>query len=125
MIALLDTAPHVLGYRVHGDVSAEDVARVTRALDTKTTVLDRINVYAELEHLGRIAPEAMFKDLVYGLQHLDLLRRVDRAAVVTDTDWVKTVAHLEDLFLPFEVQHFPLAEREAALAWAERMPVTD
>ncbi len=125
MIALLDTAPHVLGYRVHGDVSADDVARVTRALDTKTDLHDRINLFAELDSLGRIAPEAMFKDVVYGLQHLGLLRRVDRAAVVTDTNWVKTAAHIENLLLPFEVQHFPLAEREAALAWVDEVPVTD
>ena len=124
MIALLDTAPHVLGYRVCGDVSADDVARLTRALDTKTALLDRINVYAELDHLGRIEPEAMFKDVVYGLRHLGLLRRIDRTAVVTDTDWLKTAARIEDVVLPFEVRHFPLAERTAALDWVDELQVS-
>lgn len=124
MIALLDTAPHVLGYRVCGDVRADDLARVTRALDTKTALLDRINVYAELDGLGRVSTDTIFQDVVYGLQHLGLLRRIDRVAVVTDTDWLKIAAHIEDLLLPFEVRHFPLVERTDALDWIDELPVS-
>lgn len=58
---------------------------------------------------------AAWQDLKLGVEHP---RRWKRIALVTDVEWM---SHLTDVFgwmTPGELKRFPLAEREAAIAWA-------
>jgi hypothetical protein len=46
------------------------------------------------------------------------LTRWERIALVTDIDWMVRLTALFGWMTPGELRHFPLAEREAAIAWA-------
>jgi hypothetical protein len=41
-----------------------------------------------------------------------------RIALVTDIDWMRQLTGLFGWMTPGELKHFPLAERDAAIAWA-------
>jgi SpoIIAA-like len=42
----------------------------------------------------------------------------ERIALVTDIDWMVQLTALFGWMTPGELKHFPLAERQAAIAWA-------
>jgi SpoIIAA-like len=42
----------------------------------------------------------------------------ERIALVTDIDWMVQLTALFGWMTPGELKHFPLAEREVAIAWA-------
>jgi len=49
---------------------------------------------------------------------LGLMKKFNRAAVLTDKRWLKTISELEGLFFPnLEIKAFPRDERDAAEAW--------
>jgi SpoIIAA-like len=51
---------------------------------------------------------------------LDHLTHRERIALVTGIDWMTHLTALFGWMTPGELKHFPLAEREAAIAWAAR-----
>ena len=63
--------------------------------------------------LGRIEPEAFWKDL----KTAGMLGDVERCALVTDADWVETLGSVADRLAPFEVRTFGTDERDEAVAW--------
>jgi hypothetical protein len=58
---------------------------------------------------------ASWHDLTVGVEHLTHWRKV---ALVTDVEWMMHLSHLFGWMTPGEFQHFPLAERDAAVTWA-------
>jgi hypothetical protein len=49
---------------------------------------------------------------------LGLMKKFDRAAVLTDKRWLKTISELEGLLFPnLEIKAFRREERDAAEAW--------
>jgi hypothetical protein len=50
-----------------------------------------------------------------GVEHLRAWKRI---AVVTDIEWVDHMITLFGWMTPGEVRHFPLAQRDEAVAWA-------
>ena len=63
---------------------------------------------------GRTAG-APWEDLEMGVEHLTTWKRI---ALVTDLDWMITVASLFGWMTPGELRRFPLADRARAIAWA-------
>jgi hypothetical protein len=49
---------------------------------------------------------------------MELFRAWKRIALVTDIEWMERVTALFGWMTPGEVKHFPLAQRDEAVAWA-------
>jgi SpoIIAA-like len=58
---------------------------------------------------------ALWQDLKLRVEHLTHWERI---ALVTDIDWMMHLKALFGWMTPEELKRFPLAEREAAIAWA-------
>jgi hypothetical protein len=77
----------------------------------------------EIDDLRWLTLTALLKDIGYGLTQLGDLEHYYRAAVITDKEWVKHIAHLEErLFQALEIRTFPKRDRAAAMAWAAELP---
>ena len=62
-----------------------------------------------------LTPGCSRQDLRMGVEHWGKWKRI---ALVTDVEWMR---HRVDWFgwlTPGDVKHFPIAEREATIAWA-------
>ena len=116
-------AGHVVGIRVDGSVEASDIERAMKALEQKLLTNERVSFFVEIDDLSGVSPEAIFKDIRYGLGQLKNLGRFYRSAVVTDIKWIRAAAGVEDLLIPrVEVKAFEKADRDVALAWISRVP---
>ena len=112
-------ADDVVGIRVKGKVTADDIERAIGRIESKLKQHEQVSFIAEIEALSGVSPGALLKDITYGLQQLVHLDRFYRAAVVTDKRWIRAAVKLEARILPsVEVKAFYRAEREAAYAWA-------
>lgn len=124
MIDHLDMeADHVVGIRVDGKVLSTDIERAMNSLEEKLKTHQRVSFYVEIDALSGITPEAVLKDIRYGLEQLKNLGRFYRSAVVTDISWIRAAAGVEDLLIPkVQVKAFSRSDRDVALAWVNKLP---
>lgn len=100
-----------------------DAEQMGKALDTLTEQADGIEngvmlfdvVDYHLPSLGAIGVElGRFPKMIH------FIRQFDRAVVLTDKDWIKTVSEFEGKLIPgLEIKGFGRDQKEEAEAWLE------
>ena len=74
-----------------------------------------MGIVLEFPSFDGISANATWEDLKMRVQHLTQWKRI---TLVTDVEWMIHVTHLFRWMTPGELKHFPLAERDDAVAWA-------
>jgi hypothetical protein len=112
----LDTENAVLYVHPLGGLQKEDFARLTQAVDPFIALHGPLNgLLVETPHFpGWESFAAMIGHLRFVHDHHRHIRRV---ALVTDSALGAFAEHIASHFVAAEVRHFPVAEREVALAW--------
>jgi hypothetical protein len=117
MIERLTNLPdNVLGFVCRGQVTKADYDTVlVPAVNAALTRHDRLRLYYELgsEFTG-IDPGAMWEDFKVGMEHLT---RWERAAVVTDVEWIRFTMRMFSFMMPGTTRMFSVAEAEEARSW--------
>lgn len=115
---LPDLPPHVVGFVLDGTVTRPDVDALFREVEA---ALERghIHLVGEITGVGGLTLEALGAQVGRSVGLLAQIGKVDRYAVVTDTGWIATLATAQGALLPgLDVQVWPRAERDDAIAWA-------
>lgn len=116
-------ADHVVAMKAGGTVTAQELQRAIDAIEAAKRAHPKVSLVAELDELRWMTLTALLKDIGYGLTQVGDLERYYRAAVITDREWIRHVAHLEGrLFKALEIRTFSRHEHDAALAWAGELP---
>ncbi len=118
MIEILPiTVDHVIGIRILGKISKEDIERIIQTVRASMDQTDKkLGVYVELVDWGGISLDALWEDLKFGLPNLS---RFAKKAVVTDKTWVATLAEIGRFFPGIEVRCYPFEEKDLALQWIQ------
>ena len=123
MIDILETPNHLVGMKISGDLIGADIEKASAALDKAIAENERVSIFVEVDPSMSLTIEGVVKDFIDGVSRLGQMRRIYRAALVTDKGWMAAIARLEGLvFSSIDVRVFPPAEREKALAWASETP---
>jgi len=123
MLEITESPGHVVAMKISGELTGADVQRAYDALENALKSHDRVSFYAEVEQSFEMTLDALIKDLMNGLGQLGTLNRYYRAAVVTDKQWLATLARVEGLvFAWMQIRVFPTSERMAAFEWASEPP---
>jgi hypothetical protein len=106
----------VLAFVGRGRVTRADYADVlTPAVERALAAHQRIRLYYELgPDFAGIDPGAMWEDFKVGVGHLT---RWERAAVVTDAEWIREAMRLFSFLMPGAMESFSTSEKEQARAW--------
>lgn len=76
---------------------------------------DKLRIYYETAANFRgIAPDAVWEDFKVGMEHLT---RWERAAVVTDVNWIKHTVQFFNFLMPGQMKIFPRSEAARAREW--------
>ena len=119
-------AEHVVAMRVGGVVTAQELQQAIDAIEAAKRHHPRVSLLAELDGLRLMTFPALLKDVGYGLTQIGDLEHYHRAAVVTDKEWIKHIAQLEDrLFKAVEIRTFPSHDHSAAMEWVCKLPRGD
>lgn len=118
MIEIIDTgADNVIGCKVDGRIEKQDILKVTEYVEEKLKTHEKLRVYVEVEKLGLMKPEALFKDLQFAIKHF---KKFEKKAVVTDKKWVNKIAPVVDkLFPKIELKCFETSKKAEALEWVK------
>jgi len=108
--------PGVLGFEVEGELHADDYRDVLLpAIDAVIQRGEKIRIVLVFKSLDGLSGGALWQDLKMGAGHLTSWKRI---ALVTDIDWMRRLTDAFGWMTPGDLKHFPLAEREQAIAWA-------
>lgn len=117
MLELIEIAPDVLGVRIEGRISEEDMHGMIAVCREKMESAERIAVFVEVIEMGGISFSALVEDIRFAFPNL---KRFSKKAVVSDIGWHEPLAKIGDkLFPSIEVRHFTPDERDKALAWVQ------
>ncbi len=111
-----------LGFRAHGQVTAEDYERVVVpdveaafALNRKLRLL-----YVTADDFTGFDPGAMWNDIKLGARHFSGWERV---ALVTDVPWLRAAAAAMGFMVPAEFRLFAAPDLADARRWITAPPV--
>src|SRR5262245_40023575 len=117
MLRPLENLPAgVIGFEAVGELQASDYQDILLpAVRASWSRGEDVRIVLVFERFDGMSGGAAWQDLKMGVDHLTHWKRI---ALVTDLDWMITVASLFGWMTPGELRRFPLAEREQAVAWA-------
>jgi hypothetical protein len=113
--ALTDLPDGVIGFEASGRLEAGDYRDVLLPAVEQAAADGDVRMVIVISDFDGLSAEAMWEDLKMGVQNL---RAWKRTALVTDIDWMSNMIAIFGWMTPGEVKHFPLGERDAAIAWA-------
>ena len=105
----------VIGFEVTGKLEAEDYRDTLAPAVAKAADDGDIRLVIVLPSFEGIEPEAIWEDTKLGVTNWSAWKRV---AFVTDVEWMTQAMRWFGWMSPGEIKPFPLAERDAAIAWA-------
>jgi hypothetical protein len=114
--ALENFPDNFVAFQCNGQVTKVDyetvfVPRVEAALRTH----DEIRIYYRIgSEFTRFDPGAVWEDFEVGVGHL---WQWEKAAVVTDVDWIETTMKVFGILIPCEIRIFPISEASVAQDW--------
>jgi len=105
----------VIGFEASGNLRAEDYRDVILPALERAAASGEVRFVVVIPEFGGMSGGALWQDLKVGIEHLRAWKRI---ALVTDIEWMDRMTSLFGWMTPGEVRHFPLAQRDAAIAWA-------
>ena len=122
MIEIYPAPDHVAAFRISGRLTGEDYETVTTDVKARLARHQRLGILVDLSEFEDITPEAAWKDIRFSFSLIGDLKRFPREAVISDKQWVRTLAKVADPLVPHvTIRVFGSAERDAALAWVSEV----
>ena len=116
MIKELDGMPSgVIGFEATGTLRAEDYRDVVLPALERAAAAGDVRFVVVIPEFHGMSGGAVWQDLRVGVEHFRAWKRI---ALVTDIAWMGQVTTLFGWLTPGQVRHFPLAQRDDAIAWA-------
>jgi hypothetical protein len=105
----------VIGFEATGKLNAEDYRDVILPALERAAAAGDVRFVVVIPEFQGMSGGALWQDLKVGIEHLRAWKRI---ALVTDIEWMSQMTALFGWMTPGEVRHFPLAQRDEAIAWA-------
>ena len=111
---LSDLPAGVIGFEASGRIRAEDYRDVVLPALERAAATGEVRFVIVMRDFDGMSGGAVWQDLKVGIEHLRSWKRI---ALVTDISWMEHITALFGWMTPGEVRHFPLAQRNEAIAW--------
>ena len=112
---LSDFSDGVVGFRCADHITRQDYETVLiPTLNAAFNEHKTLRAYCEIVSFSGISPGALWDDVKVGMEHL---AHWERAAIVTDIDWISHATKLFAFLWPGDVRVFSLSDAEQARAW--------
>jgi hypothetical protein len=113
---LPDLPDGVVGFEVVGEVVADDyTATLIPALEAAAATGEVNLVFVLGDRYDGYSAGAAWQDTKLGVRHH---MHWNRIALVTDVGWITHVSTTLGFMVPGDFRSFPLADKDAAIAWA-------
>ncbi|WP_237067299.1 STAS/SEC14 domain-containing protein [Microbulbifer guangxiensis] len=118
MLSIKKTGENRLDIEFAGDLNGKEMEKALDEFVLLSQGIDEGRMLYQIRDFHLPSFGAMVIKLSRLPELLRTMARYDRVAIVTDTDWLQTVAELEGKLLPgLEIKAFDLDEEDDAEAW--------
>lgn len=109
----------ILAFRVQGKIYEDDIKRAINLLEPALESPDNFNIYLEIEQLEGISMPALKERISFAVNNYkDIFDKVNKVALVSDTDWLKkTASAIYELIPDISLEHYPVNDSEKAINW--------
>jgi hypothetical protein len=111
---LSDMPAGVIGFESTGEIRAEDYRDVVLPAIERAAASGEVRFLIVMDEFDGMTGGALWQDLTVGIEHMRAWRRT---ALVTDITWMQHLTDLIGWMTPGDLKTFPIAERDAAVAW--------
>lgn len=108
------TESNIVGYRVRGKVTQADIRPWATSLDSMIKQQGKLRLYVEYEGMDDLTLNALLEDFKFDVAHLN---DFEKAAVVSNKNWVSAVSAVANVLPNLDVKTFSFAEKEQAQQW--------
>lgn len=113
-IVNVDVYPNILAIVVDGDIQSEDLERVYAELEHRVDNYGDVWIYEEILGIGKVEWKAVIDKFKYLMHHG--LKGIRGVVLVTDKNWIRTVANLEDkIFSGIDIVAYDISEKDQAV----------
>ena len=120
MLTVTKTGLTRIDVAIEGQVDADAMRRGLDELIARSEGISNGRMLVEAPEFVMPSPGAIAVELARLPKLLGLIRRFDRAALVSDSEWLRGAAEMEGAVIPgLQVKAFPLAARNDAEAWLD------
>ena len=112
---ITDVPPGVIGYEVSGKLRTEDYQDILMPALHAAAATGEVRIVIVFPTFDGLEGGAFWQDAKVAVENWGAWKRI---ALVTDVEWM---THGTDWFgwmIPGDIKVFPLADRDAAIAWA-------
>lgn len=122
MLEQLPSPDHVVALKISGTLTGDDYDRIIADVEARLSRHERIGLLMDLLEFTDFTGEAALKDIRYDLSKLFQLRRFPREAIITDKQWMRSLAKLASPLIPHvELRTFGPNERDEAMGWVSQV----
>ena len=107
---------------VEGQITEADLDPVMARIKSDIEKHGKLRLLEEIHSFEGIDPMALWKDIQFGLSHLNDFTHV---AVVAEAEWVRTLSAATDNLLSAQVKAFTPSHISAARTWLQTAPEAD
>ena len=108
------TDGRIIGFKLTGEITAEDVQEMTRIVQEACGSLGTIRMLIEIDELQVDDPTAYWDTFKIAEEHGE---QVERVAIVGDRDWEKRWVGMGGMLVESEVRYFDQSRLQAAWNW--------
>ena len=110
---------NVMAWRFEGKIEEAEYNPVIDSLQQKLKTSSHASIYMEVPEMPGLTPQTVWESLKFGFSHMkEFIKSIDRVAVVTDKEWLKTYTAIESRLLPgVEERAFSFEDSEKARKW--------
>lgn len=102
-----------------GEVADEELRPLWGRFDEAAARGTKLRIYAEMHALPKFGRGLIVEKLK---RFSTIMSTIDRMAIVGDEEWLALFAKTIDPILEAHIRHFPMADKDAALAWLGGTP---
>ena len=112
----------VIGWRMEGKIEEADYGAALDSLKQRMEKSENVSIYMEIPEMPGLTPQTIWDSLKFGFSNVkEFVKSIDRVAVVTDKDWLKTYTSIESRLIPgVEERAFSFEDAEKARDWVKK-----
>lgn len=118
MVTIISNGVNRLDIVVSGKLNTEDMKRALDELTDKSANIENGRMLYEITDFHLPTPGAIAVEFSRLPSMIGLMKKFDRAAVLSDKTWLKKVSELEGALYPgLEIKAFDFDQKQEAEAW--------
>jgi len=114
---------NIIGLKINGRFTAEDVARVFRQISSKFEDFPRIRLFYEVTDfdIRDVTFDIISEEFAYLFNHPGLMASLEKAVMVTDQSWLRKIFTVEMALIPtITGKAFTKDQADEALEWLRK-----